>query len=75
RSHWAVENRLHWCLDVTMNEDQMRNRIGHGPPNLAVLRHMALNLVRRETSKGSLPKKLRRAAWSDRFLARVLAQV
>jgi predicted transposase YbfD/YdcC len=75
RSHWAIENRLHWCLDVTMNEDQARNRMDHGPQNLAVLRHMALNLVRTETSKGSLPKKLRRAAWSDSFLARVLAQL
>ena len=75
RAHWAVENRLHWCLDVTMNEDQMRNRIGYGPQNLAVLRHMALNLVRKETSKGSLRKKLRRAAWSEAFLAKVLAQL
>jgi predicted transposase YbfD/YdcC len=75
RSHWAVENRLHWCLDVTMNEDQARSRMDHGPQNLAVLRHMALNLVRKETSKGSLPKKLRRAAWSDSFLATVLAQL
>lgn len=43
RSHWAVENRLHWCLDVTMNEDQARSRMDHAPQNLAVLRHMALN--------------------------------
>jgi predicted transposase YbfD/YdcC len=75
RSHWAVENRLHWCLDVTMNEDRARNRMDNGPQNLAVLRHMALKLVRKESSKGSLPKKLRRAAWSDAFLARVLAQL
>ena len=75
RSHWAIENRLHWCLDVTMNEDRARNRMDSGPQNLAVLRHMALNLVRKESSKGSLPKKLRRAAWSDAFLARVLAQL
>ena len=70
-----TRHSLHWCLDVTMNEDQARSRMGHAPQNLAVLRHMALNLVRRETSKGSLPKKLRRAAWSDTFLARVLAQI
>jgi predicted transposase YbfD/YdcC len=75
RSHWAIENRLHWCLDVTMNQDRARNRMDSGPQNLAVLRHMALNLVRKESSKGSLPKKLRRAAWSDAFLARVLAQL
>jgi predicted transposase YbfD/YdcC len=75
RSHWGVENRPHWCLDVTMNEDRMRNRMDNAPHNLAVLRHMALNLVRKESSEGSLPKKLRRAAWSDSFLARVLAQI
>ncbi|MGA7054062.1 MAG: ISAs1 family transposase [Mycobacterium sp.] len=75
RSHWAIENRLHWCLDVTMNEDQMRSRMDHAPQNLAILRHMALNLIRTETSKGSLRKKFRRAAWSDSFLAKVLAQL
>jgi predicted transposase YbfD/YdcC len=75
RSHWGVENRLHWCLDVTMNEDRARNRMDNGPQNLADLRHMALNLLRKEGSKGSLPKKLRRAAWSDGFLPRVLAQL
>ncbi len=75
RSHWGIENRLHWCLDVAMNEDRMRNRTGHGPKNLAVLRHMALNSLRKETSKGSLPKKLHRAACSDAYLARVLAQL
>src|SRR5271169_1150190 len=75
RSHWAIENRLHWCLDVTMNEDQMRNRMDHAPQNLAILPHMALNLIRTETSKGSLRKKFRRAAWSDSFLAKVLAQL
>ena len=75
RSHWAVENCLHWCLDVTMNEDQARNRMDNGPHNLAVLRHMALNLIRTETSKGSLKKKLRRAAWNEGFLATVLAQL
>lgn len=75
RSHWGIENRLHWRLDVSMNEDQARNRLGHGPQNLAVLRHMALNLLRKEPSKGSLPKKLRRAALSEAFLLKVLAQV
>jgi hypothetical protein len=72
---FAVMSRLHWCLDVTMNEDRARNRMDNGPQNLAVLRHIALNLVRKESSKGSLRKKLRRAAWSDSFLTRVLAQL
>lgn len=75
RSHWGVENRLHWCLDATMNEDQARNRMDNGPYNLAIVRHMALNLVRKETSDGSLRKKLKRAAWNDAFLVKVLAQI
>lgn len=45
RSHWGVENQLHWRLDVVMNEDQDRSRMGHAPENLAVLRHMALNIM------------------------------
>ena len=75
RSHWGVENRLHWCLDVAMNEDQARNRMDNGPENLAVLRHMALNLIRKETSKGSLRVKLKRAAWRTDFLAKIIAQI
>jgi predicted transposase YbfD/YdcC len=75
RAHWGIENRLHWCLDVSMNEDHMRTRLGHGPQNLTVLRHMALNLLRKEPSTGSLPKKFRRAALSDAFLTKVLAQI
>jgi predicted transposase YbfD/YdcC len=47
RSHWGVENRLHWRLDVTMNEDQDRTRLDNGPHNLAVLRHMALNVMQK----------------------------
>ena len=75
RAHWGIENQLHWCLDVTFNEDQSRSRMDHAPQNLAVLRHMALNLVRRDTSKGSLRKKIRRAALSETFLTTVLAQI
>jgi predicted transposase YbfD/YdcC len=74
RSHWDIENRLHWVLDVVMNEDQARNRKDHGPENLAVLRRLALNLARLEASKGSLRGKLKRAGWDDTFLARLLAQ-
>ena len=72
RSHWGVENQLHWRLDVVMNEDQQRNRSGNGPNNLAVLRHMAMNVVRKETSKGSFRGKLKRAAWNDRYLLELL---
>ena len=72
RSHWGVENRLHWRLDVVMNEDQHRNRLGNGPQNLAVLRHMALNVMQKDASKGSLRGKLKRAGWDDGYLRQLL---
>jgi len=60
RDHWGVENRLHECLDVTMSEDSARNRMDSGPQNLAVLRHMALNVMRKEEAKISQRGKLKR---------------
>jgi len=73
RSHWGVENSLHWRLDVTMNEDQDRTRLGNGPHNLAVLRHMALNAMQKEGSKGSLRGKFKRAGWNEAYLSCLLA--
>jgi len=73
RSHWEIENRLHWRLDVIMNEDQDRNRMDNSPYNLAILRHMALNVMRKEGSKGSLRGKFKRAGWDDTFLRQLLA--
>jgi predicted transposase YbfD/YdcC len=73
RAHWGVENGLHWRLDVVMNEDQQRNRSDNGPNNLAVLRHMALNVMQKDTSKGSLRGKLKRAAWDENYLRSLLA--
>ena len=75
RRHWEVENRLHWRLDVVMNEDQDRTRLGHGPQNLAVLRHMALNAMQQEPSKDSLRGKLQRAAWNEAYLTKILALI
>jgi predicted transposase YbfD/YdcC len=72
RQHWGIENSLHWRLDVVMNEDQDRTRMGHGPHNLAVLRHMAINAMQKEGSKGSLRGKFKRAGWNDDFLYRLL---
>ena len=72
RQHWEIENRLHWRLDVVMNEDQDRTRRGHGPENLTVLRHMALNAMQKEGSKASLRGKFKRAGWDDEFLTRLL---
>lgn len=74
RSHWGVENRLHWRLDVVMNEDQDRSRMDNSPHNLAVLRHMALNVMQKDTAKGSLRGKFKRAGWDDTYLASLLAR-
>ncbi len=73
RSHWGVENQLHWRLDVVMNEDQDRTGLGNGPENLAVLRHMAINAMQKEGSKGALRGKFKRAGWNDAYLTRLLA--
>jgi predicted transposase YbfD/YdcC len=70
--HWSIENSLHWRLDVVMNEDQDRTRAGNGAHNLAVLRHMAINAMQKEGSKGSLRGKLKRAGWNEDFLSRLL---
>lgn len=72
RQHWGIENSLHWRLDVVMNEDQDRTRMGHGPHNLAVLRHMVINAMQKEGSKGSLRGKFKRAGWDNGFLYRLL---
>lgn len=74
RSHWGVENRLHWILNVVMNEDQVRSRRDNSPYNLAILRHMALNLMHQDRSKVSLRGKFNLAAWRDDFLVKLLAQ-
>jgi predicted transposase YbfD/YdcC len=74
RAHWGIENGLHWVLDVTMNEDQMRNRKDNGPENLALLRRLALNLAALEPSKDSMRGKLKRAGSDNQFLAQMLAQ-
>ena len=74
RGHWGIENRLHWVLDVTCNEDQARNRKGHCAENLALLRKLALNLARLEPGKGSMRGKLKKAGWDNNFLISILSQ-
>jgi hypothetical protein len=72
RDHWAIENALHWQLDVSFREDAARNRKNNGPGNIAVLRRRALDVVRRDTSRGSLSIKLKKAGWSDDYLRSIL---
>lgn len=75
RSHWSIENQLHWSLDVTFNEDGSRVRSGNGAENFSVLRRMALNLLKAEKStKRSLAGKRKDAAWDNDYLLKVLTQ-
>ena len=73
RGHWGIENRLHWVLDVTFNEDQSRLRKGFGARNMAVVRHFALNLVRSATDKRSIKLRRKAAAWKTDYLGNLLA--
>ena len=75
REHWGIENRLHWQLDVVLDEDMSRTRKDNGPENLAMLRRLALNIARADKSKGSLAGKLRKAAWNDDALVNMLSQM
>lgn len=74
RQHWGIENSLHWVLDVTMREDQARQRKDHGPENLALLRKLSLNVARLELSKGSMKGKRKRAGWNNDYLTKLLMQ-
>jgi predicted transposase YbfD/YdcC len=75
RAHWGIENRLHWVLDIAFREDDSRYRADHGPENLAIVRHFALNLLRREPGRASIAKKRFRAALDDRYLCTLLDQL
>ena len=72
RSHWAIENKLHWVLDVTFKEDLSRLRVGHGAKNMAVVRHFALNLVRQVNDKRSIKRRRKRASWDPQYLLEIL---
>lgn len=75
RKHWGIENSLHWCLDVTFREDYSRIRKDHSAENMAVVRHISLNLLKAHPSKISLARKRRRCSYDDAFLADVLLSV
>ncbi len=73
RGHWAIENRLHWVLDVTFADDQSRLRKGHGARNMATVRHFALNLIRAASDKRSIKSRRKIAGWDPACLDGILA--
>jgi len=73
RGHWGIENQVHWVLDIAFREDECRLRKGNGAQNFAVLRHMALTLLKQEqTLKRGIKNKRLRAAWDTQYLSKVL---
>lgn len=72
RAHWAVENSLHWVMDMVFRDDECRVRKDHAPANFTTLKHIALNLTRKAPGKDSLRLKRKVAAWDDNFLASII---
>jgi predicted transposase YbfD/YdcC len=75
RSHWGIENRLHWMLDVVFGEDGNRSRSDNAPENLAILRRLAINVIRSHPDPMSMRQKIKRAGWDDSFLLGVLSHM
>ena len=73
RDHWAVENSLHWVMDMTFRDDECRIRTDNAPENVVTLKHMAVNLARRKKGKDSVRLALKTAAWDDEYLAKLIA--
>jgi predicted transposase YbfD/YdcC len=75
RTHWEIENCVHWVLDIAFDEDNSRVRQGNAPQNFAVVRHIALNLLKMEqSSKGGVKARRKRAGWDEGYLLKVLSQ-
>ena len=72
RAHWGIENRLHWTLDVVFRDDLARLRSGYGPENMAVVKHMALNLLHQARPTTSLKNRRKLAGWSTDYLQQLL---
>jgi predicted transposase YbfD/YdcC len=73
RGHWAIENSLHWVMDMTFRDDECRVRTNHAPANFTTIKHMAHNLIRKAPGKDSLRLRRKVAAWDDEFLASLVA--
>jgi predicted transposase YbfD/YdcC len=74
RAHWGIENRLHWVLDVVFHDDLARLRTGHAPQNMAVVKHMAMNLLRQAKPGISLKNRRKRAGWNSGYLEQLIRQ-
>jgi predicted transposase YbfD/YdcC len=72
RSHWAVENSLHWVMDMLFRDDECCVRTDHAPANFTAINHMAHNLLRNAPGKNSLRRRRKIAAWDDVFLATLI---
>ncbi len=73
RAHWGIENNLHWVLDYAFDEDSQRTRAGHSDANMAIIRHVALNLVKAETTaKVGIKNKRLKAGWDEHYLLKVM---
>ena len=75
RTHWTIENQLHWVLDVDLSEDAARSRKDNAPQNLALIRKLALNTLRQHSSKGSIKGKIKRASWNHDFLLSLITNM
>ena len=75
RSHWSIENQLHWMLDVNFNEDACRARTDNAPENLAILHRLAINIIRSHPDPISMRQKIKRAAWEDGYLLAILSHM
>ena len=75
RGHWSIENQLHWVLDVQFREDANRARKDNAPENLAILRRLALNILRSHPDPASIRRKIKRAGWDNAFLLAVLGHM
>ncbi len=75
RSHWGIENRLHWVLDVHFSEDSSRARKNNAPENLALMRKLALNILQAIPDTASVRRKIKRAGWDDTFLLQAISHM
>jgi predicted transposase YbfD/YdcC len=73
RAHWGIENSLHWVLDLVFRDDESRVRTGNAAANLAIVKHIAYNLIRRGKGQHSLRSKRKLAAWDDNYLVSLIA--